>query len=63
MFHKMFEISFHIAFFLILRVKGHLDDLLIYDYYLQRVTLRWVLPPEGDIEMTTEEYWESINIY
>jgi hypothetical protein len=32
MFRKMFEVSFHIVFFLILRVKGHLNDLLIDDY-------------------------------
>ena len=52
MFRKMFEISFHIVFFLILRVKGHLNDLLIDDYNFKRVTLRWLLPTERDIEIT-----------
>jgi hypothetical protein len=52
MFRKMFEVSFHIVFFLILRVKGHLNDLLIDDYNFKRVTLRWLLPTERDIEIT-----------
>jgi hypothetical protein len=52
----MFEVSFHIVFFLILRVKGHLNDLLIDDYNFKRVTLRWLLPTERDTEIASPAY-------
>jgi hypothetical protein len=67
-FRKMFEVSFHIVFFLILRVKGHLNDLLIDDYNFKRVTLRWLLPTERDIVFRKKTFktlsWksESVNI-
>jgi hypothetical protein len=55
---------------LILRVKGHLNDLLIDDYNFKRVTLRWLLPTERDIEITNtyrgwhwDDYWGILGVY